>query len=780
MWKKTFLERVVYSSLCLIAVLIAPAWGFLPLESLASLDSVVVRSLWQEVDVHKNVVLDGDVEVVVDGLGRVWADHVRIDSAAKTFVASSPETDFLSLETNDFLLFADHIECGLDPLLCDATNVRIQVGEKNLSAQHARKVGVGVWELEDVVFSGCDCPSPHWSITADRARITGSMLKIRSLYFRIGGWRVFGVPALFAPKPHHSDGEKSSNSGFMMPYASYDKHLGMGFDQAYYWAMSDRMDSTFGFRWYEHKGYALYNEFRRASGPEQYTILNSIFAREKHALQEQEGMVVNERVYRYWIDGFHFQKTMIKGIPIYHLIHLDFGTDKQIGYDFFTKPDSVEDWFHNTWIARHQNSKSYLEVLLDRQSLSREHFTFDEDITKEREDHYHRIRVPHATWHTAYQSLWDLCNYRHTIESDYVFFDWEKRCKFYEDQKVVDTSESMPLRSSNTFRFNYAGHFEKSIGLGGVTLFAKATPHVDVRSNTSDNSVVAKKGAWEVSLGSGAYRMYLEAEGGIVLPQVRVFDPCSSFYSLHQSQLYISYVPKFKQDHWFHADYLDRVFPKTRLGARCQSHFGCEDLYGDFNIDLAYECRDMDDIFPLDRARKTSHLLPLSTYGSVRSGEFGVASLCEWDLSDGRLIHSTIDFDYTTDWLHLHTGWVFYDDVVLGRRGLFEDVPSFGFLGVGVDVWRGLRVTYENELHATDPGILSIVTSGRLIAQRLSFLYTGHCFSFGFGVEDKRYRQQGVVKSEQSYFFSISLEGIGGLFKRFRMDPQKILSRNSV
>ncbi len=148
------------------------------------------------------------------------------------------------------------VEFGEDVQLDDQLRAGVALGfsarlQKNvtIASGAAVKRSEDVNELRNAVYTPCDiCKSdgvtpktPTYDIRA--TRIVEDKPK-KLIYFENAVIRVKGVPIFYLPVLLTPDPTAERRSGFLAPRISYNKRLGLSYDQPYYFALSDSNDLT--------------------------------------------------------------------------------------------------------------------------------------------------------------------------------------------------------------------------------------------------------------------------------------------------------------------------------------------------------------------------------------------------------------------------------------------------------------------------------------------------------------------------------------------------------
>ncbi len=726
-----------------------------------------MNSTSQKIVNLNKIILEGNVEVLVDTKLHIWADKVEIDKEKQTVVAFS-EFGFVKLETNDFLMLADRIFLDLEKKTGGAENVKLHMDGRFISAKRAEKVSEKMWRFKDVIYTACDEVEPHWYFKAGEAKLYKYLIKGKDLLLKIGKIPVFAMPRIVIPA------QSQTKSGFLMPRFSVDKRLGIGFRQEYYWELASRLDTTIGLNWKQKKGYLLYDEFRWGRGQDDYTLINTQIAKEKNAYREKDSRITQGKDWRYSFQGYHFQPFKFKGRKFDNLIKIDFGTDKRIGYDFLGKTDAVEDRFVNTFISRLHTKEGLVSLEFDRDKIFRENFTFLER-KKEIEERLVRSRLPHLEWNSILYSLGRFFNYRNDIFIDREYLNRRKIEKVYRDSDVISVSEVFPKEKADTVRIFYEGILQKALKTKNNHVFRfYLAPNFQVRGATRkvkrigsrSNSIEGRFGA------SGAYRIFLQSGLEWAFPEYVAFSDDYDTSYFMQPLICWKYIPKIQQNHWYHVDHWDRVYPKNRVEVILRNNWYFPKGYFELVLNQGLEFYNKSDIFPFVRPVYQKHFLPFKVDASLNYDLINLHLLQEYNFERPTLLQSEIGGGVVFGKFDMYLSWLYQSPELQRERDLLADLPSFCLFGIGLQANKSVKVSYEGQFYSKHNSFVSLLHDIDALCHRADVRWKGHCWGILFGLEERRYRQQGVIKSERGFVFSLKLDSLGSFASRFKQEPR--------
>ncbi|MBU1007496.1 hypothetical protein KKA53_00215 [Candidatus Dependentiae bacterium] len=724
-----------------------------------SIKVLTVRSTHQKITDKNQVLLDGEVEILLDYKVHIWADRVVLDKERQTVVATCDENAFVKFENPDFVMLADSLELCLATKTGCAKNIKIHVKEGFLSSAKAEKLDDQTWEMEGLAYTACDHSTPHWSFTASHAVLyKNSVLKASGLLFKIMQIPVFVFPVLVFPL------QNRAGSGFLMPRLSFDAELGFGFRQEYYWLLGSHCDTTFGFNLVEKKGFILSDEFRWAKSSDNFIVIDSHYAEEWDAWLERDGRLVQATDKRYWVQGNYFQPFALGTHRLQSLIRFDFGTDKRLGYQFLNDAQLVEDSFYNSVIQRYHDRKHSMQfVAHSERSLSNQFVEEERCLVAKKREHEEKVSItylPHYEWGTSYYKLLPFLHYRHDMLFDYAFLESKKVEKFYVGELVDRTITTTPSIDIDTARFVYKGRAQSSWTVWNQHMTGFVEPQLQLRSNVCKTSSVGSR-----------CRLFARCGFEWAFPEQTL---CHEDYRyMHHMQPIIrwGYLPKIYQDHWYHIDMFDRFYPENRLVFILRNNWRLNDFCLDLVVTQGYDFCNRSDIFPLRRSYSQKHLAPLHIQTQCTYKDFDLSLTQEYDWKNFSLATYEIMMSFARDNWNLFLGYIYQKDAVRRERELFSDISTFVMVGCSVPLGNSVNVTYNGKFYSKHKHALPLFNAMKPMLHHVCFDYKGHCWGISIGWEEKRYRQYGNWKSERALTLSLRLESIGSFAQKFKRLP---------
>ena len=150
------------------------------------------------------------------------------------------------------LLQADEGEFDLNTMTGWLKNGKLFMAKPHIyvEAERVAKSKGDTYSFKNAKVTSCSGEKPAWSVTAEEGDVTldGRVHLYRSA-FRIKNVPVFYWPYMSLP------GKGERQSGFLMPYMSSSKKLGMQVNLPYYWVVNDEVDATFYQNYMSKRGY---------------------------------------------------------------------------------------------------------------------------------------------------------------------------------------------------------------------------------------------------------------------------------------------------------------------------------------------------------------------------------------------------------------------------------------------------------------------------------------------------------------------------------------------
>lgn len=129
-----------------------------------------------------------------------------------------------------------------------------------VEADKVERTNGDTYKFTNAKVTACDGEKPAWSVTTEEGdiQLDGRVRLYRSA-FRVKDVPIFYWPYMSLP------GRKARQSGFLMPYMSSSKKLGIQVNLPYYWVISDEADMTVYQNYMSSRGYMQGIEFRHAN-----------------------------------------------------------------------------------------------------------------------------------------------------------------------------------------------------------------------------------------------------------------------------------------------------------------------------------------------------------------------------------------------------------------------------------------------------------------------------------------------------------------------------------
>jgi len=747
-----------------------------------------IHSLKQTLKNGSIIIFDKDVEVLIDTRVHLWADKVTFNKKTQDLTAESFDGSAVVVEDNNFFILADRITFNLNKKVGRADNIRFHVEDGYFSAGKAEKINDDMWRMENMMYTACDQAEPHWRITAQRATVYASYyVKAAGLVFKVGHIPVFALPRFVFPiQARSKTGQERSKSGFLLPRFWWDYQYGVGFKYEYYKYIHPHCDTTLGIDWRNKKGVMFFNEFRWARSLQSHTYLNSSYAIERDRFVQRRDDVVKGTLYRYWIYGKNFQtfSNFLNQGDLYTLMRVDIGTDKGLGYYFFNTTDEVDDTFYNSVIARLFKPKSMVMVQLDSSRTSRAEFVkfngseqkqFDSQgsfATKELDDRVQVIQLPHAAWTTTFKNFQNFLYYRHHTFFDQILYRQNRVESFFVDSHLVGQTSIIPLRTADAIRFYYKGNLSETFGWKYSMLTLNVDPTFQIVSQRAKDFTTTHNVLEQRVLNKGASRLFFEYGAEWALPEGTFYSRNGKYAHTLQPLITWNWVPKFIQDNWFYFDKYDRAYPKHEVAVMLRNNWDINDWHLDFDVKQGYDFYSRNDIFYLRRGVKQCHLLPFSYDFGVVNGQTYLGLRQEYEWGNFDLLQSEINLTTNINRFHLGIGYVYQNRGLQQQRQLLSNIPHFIVANIAIPLSKHATLGYDGQFNASSKGSPFLYEGLSPLVHRIRFDYDGHCWGFYVGLEEKKFKEYGMGRTERALVFSFRLNSLGSFAKKFKQVPQ--------
>lgn len=756
-----------------------------------------VNSLKQNVIDEDRIVFEGEVEAIIDQKLHLCADKVEVDRSKQHVVAKMQDNGPVKLETNDFIILADYIFLDLQNKTGRAENIRIHVDEGYFAAKTAERADDSTWRLDDLIYTACDEPKPHWKFHADKAVVHGNyFVKVKNPLFKIGNVPIFYVPSMVCPI------QGRSKSGFLLPKFSWDYYWGLGINLQYYEYIGKHIDTTVGMDWKDRLGVVFSDEFRWARSPDSYTQAFAQYAIANNAYVLRDKKIVEATDRRYWVQGKDFATLGGLGdMTLRSLVRADFGTDKRIGYHFFNSTEEVDDTFSNSVILRAFSDQNFLEIRGDNDKTSRKSFydmtdeesSFvkklaeesefrrykgDDSIEKKKEidDKLNVTKVPHIEWGMANKIFKDILFYRHDFFIDQIWYRQSELERIYLDSRLVKQNRIMPLEKDDVFRFGYRGLLSTNFNICQNELRFFAEPQLQYRSDVLKNFVTHKNVVEGTFLGNGQYRIFSKFGIEWALPEGAEYNEDLSCSYFIQPVLKWNFLPKFYQNNWYYMDYWDRAYPMNELSFELRNNGVWNHIQIDFDIEQRMDFYKKADIFCLRRGVSGRHLLPFTYNFSLGYDIFKTWFEQDIEFEHCKLLQSQIGIGFLKDKLGISASYLFQNSHLQQSRELLSNIPHFMLLNVALPLNKQATLFYEGQFYDEDNARFASLGKIKPLIHRIKLDYNGHCWGFYLGFEQKKYREYGINRTEDAIIFALRLDSLGSFAKKIR--PPQILHRD--
>jgi hypothetical protein len=744
------------------------------------------QSISQNIIDQNTIVFKGNVHILIDHRLQIRADTVTFDKTAQIITATAEPPSSVVLEDKNFLTLATSLTINLKNKSGTATGLRLHVDEGYIAAATACKVNDADWEMRDIVYTACDGFKPHWHIAAHKATVQGGyFIKIENLSFNIGNMTVLSIPRFVIPI------QGQSKSGFLIPRFTVDYAYGFGFKQDYYHYISPHCDTTFGIDWRYNKGVIFANEFRLGMSAESFSDLRSEYAVVRDRYIQKDNKIVKSTTRGCWVRGkdFRILPQVLGATAVNTLARIDAGSDRMIGYHFFTTTDDVEDTFCNSALIRLWYPTQLITCgIIDNTRTSRTTFfpialdqaVFDLSTVlltdkpalfkKSIEDSAEVTTVPQLAFNTT-AWLYGPLSYRHDATIDQALYRQIEVERLFVNTQLLLSSEPLPLQKIDLIRGNYSGRLACTLPVGNATITAHAAPRVQYTSHRLRNQNAHKNVYEQGALAHGAYRFFMAYGAEMALPEQQWVNESAQKYFL-QSRVHWDYMPYFDQSNWYYFDYLDRTYATHEIAWDFkniwQSPAG---ISATFDISQGYDFYPSEKRFNYERSFDR-YSLPLRYDFLLQFTTGGVAISQEFDWKRGALLQSQIGFNFQAERFSCNLQYVFQKRSIQYTRDLLGRIPHFLTMSLALPLTSHVMLSYEAQLYAPKHDSLFSFTGVQPLIHRVRLDYEGHCWGCYIGFEQKKYKECSIGRNEQAIVFCLRLDSLGSFANRFKSTPQ--------
>ena len=168
---------------------------------------------------------------------RLQADKATYNVATLEFTAEGNAV----LEQRDIKIAGDKMVLNMRTKTGVFYNARLTVKDEFIiEAEKIEKIGEDKFRVNNVVFTSCTQPTPHWSISCGEATVhLDHYITLRGPTLKVKKMPVFYFPYLKWPL------KRERSTGFLLPNIGSSSLRGMIVSNAFFWAINRSMDTTF-------------------------------------------------------------------------------------------------------------------------------------------------------------------------------------------------------------------------------------------------------------------------------------------------------------------------------------------------------------------------------------------------------------------------------------------------------------------------------------------------------------------------------------------------------
>ncbi len=198
----------------------------------------------------------GNVEVV-RGDFSLRAEHARLSAATNEMVAWGK----VVLREGEDVLECERLEVNLNTRVGKVYQGKLFLKDQNyhIMSREAEKLGENTYRIRDGYFTTCDASRPPWKFTVREldVKVNGTGIA-KGPVFYVEDVPIFYFPVVPVPV------NRPRQSGLLLPVVGYSNTYGPEVKTAFYWAISQDMDSTLYLDYWGDRGFKEGLEFRYA------------------------------------------------------------------------------------------------------------------------------------------------------------------------------------------------------------------------------------------------------------------------------------------------------------------------------------------------------------------------------------------------------------------------------------------------------------------------------------------------------------------------------------
>jgi len=190
---------------------------------------------WEQID-KEHRIATGYVDISYQDL-RLQADKVAYSVSSLEFTAEGNAV----MEQKGMKIAGDKMEFNMQTRTGVFYNARLTVKDEFIiEADKLEKIGEDKFRVNNVVFTSCTQPTPHWSISCGEAKVhLDHYITLRGPTLKVKNIPVFYLPYLKWPL------KRERSTGFLLPSIGSSTLRGMIISNAFFWAINRSMDATF-------------------------------------------------------------------------------------------------------------------------------------------------------------------------------------------------------------------------------------------------------------------------------------------------------------------------------------------------------------------------------------------------------------------------------------------------------------------------------------------------------------------------------------------------------
>lgn len=166
--------------------------------------------------------------------------------------------------------------------------------------EKVEKLGTKKYRITNGGFTTCVQPTPRWDLSADTIVLNiDDYTLLRQMVMKVKGVPIFYLPIMYFPTQ-----EDGRATGFLIPTYGQSQRRGHNITNAFFWAINRSMDATFTHDWFSKTGSGVGAEYRYVAAPGSDGNITAYRLEERGATyQTDNGLVSSQAATSFNLNG---------------------------------------------------------------------------------------------------------------------------------------------------------------------------------------------------------------------------------------------------------------------------------------------------------------------------------------------------------------------------------------------------------------------------------------------------------------------------------------------